>query len=249
MKPGDTRICPSCQARNKAKWEFCVRCGESLQGVPLGAPDEAAESPKAAVEEVAEPHPEAEFKFWLVTIGGLVALTLAGLVAWNWLRPAPAPASPGADAGIFTMPSLPPQRPPGEPAEKRPGVDHLLAGRKLLDQGDFAGALAELAAALEQAPDDPTAHNLYGHALLKAGRPSDGLAQFRAAVQLSPDDVGLRVDLGRALAGNGSPSEAAEQYQQCLRVKPQSTVCLRELSTLSSAQGDWKRAAELLGQA
>jgi len=41
---GDFRVCPACGTRNKPKWDFCARCGESLQGVPLGevAPAEAA---------------------------------------------------------------------------------------------------------------------------------------------------------------------------------------------------------------
>src|SRR5258708_29726115 len=35
VRSGDALICPACQTRNRASWEFCVRCGESLQGVTL----------------------------------------------------------------------------------------------------------------------------------------------------------------------------------------------------------------------
>ena len=68
MKAGEVRICPSCQTRNKAKWEFCVRCGESLQGVRLG--EGAAGAAPAAVEAETDgvPFP------WISVVGALLAL-------------------------------------------------------------------------------------------------------------------------------------------------------------------------------
>ena len=31
-------LCPACQTRNRPTWEFCVRCGESLEGAKPAAP-------------------------------------------------------------------------------------------------------------------------------------------------------------------------------------------------------------------
>src|SRR5215468_11224343 len=104
MKAGDVRICPSCQARNKPKWEFCVRCGESLQGVAAGKTEAAAAPKAAAADEAVERHAEASARFWLVTLGGLAAFVIAGVAAWKWLG---AGAASSVTTGVVAVPTLP----------------------------------------------------------------------------------------------------------------------------------------------
>src|SRR5260221_1821420 len=52
MAQADFRVCPQCGTRNKATWEYCVRCSEDLRDVPVGQP--AA----ASVPEDVSPPPE-----------------------------------------------------------------------------------------------------------------------------------------------------------------------------------------------
>ena len=49
------RTCPQCQARNKLTWEFCARCGESLEQTAFEPEmeDEAAPAEEAEYEPAA----------------------------------------------------------------------------------------------------------------------------------------------------------------------------------------------------
>src|SRR2546428_9643887 len=75
MKADSVRICPACGTRNKPKWEYCVKCGESLQDVPLGVP--AAEAADAAVAEAETVEQAGPFP-WVALAASIVLLAAAG---------------------------------------------------------------------------------------------------------------------------------------------------------------------------
>src|SRR5260221_8190886 len=52
MAQADFRVCPQCGTRNKATWEYCVRCSEDLRDVPVGQPS------ASSVPEDVSPPPE-----------------------------------------------------------------------------------------------------------------------------------------------------------------------------------------------
>jgi hypothetical protein len=118
---GDFLVCPACGARNKPKWEFCARCGESLQGVPPGEPEPA----EAAVVED-EPVPISALP-WLTGLGFLAFGALA-VAVWGWSKQgAPAPARP--DPAVFTLPTLPPAAAAAPAAPHEPGRTLSTRGR------------------------------------------------------------------------------------------------------------------------
>src|SRR6266571_577996 len=94
----DFRVCPECGSRNKPKWEFCARCGESLQDVSRGeiAPAEAALEDDQNISSAAFP--------W-ITGFGLLSFGVLAVAATVWSEkrtPDPRP-----NPGIFTMPTMP----------------------------------------------------------------------------------------------------------------------------------------------
>ena len=90
MKDNDLRVCPSCGGRNKAKWDFCARCGESLAEVPVGAPETTVAQAEPVVD-MDEPFP------WRGLLGTAIAIG-AAVAFWNF-KPGPPPGP-----GLFAVP-------------------------------------------------------------------------------------------------------------------------------------------------
>jgi predicted Zn-dependent protease len=233
---GDFRACPACGSRNKPKWEFCARCGESLQGVPLGEPEPAA--PALEDETIpTEPLP------WL-TISGLFALAALAVFVWTRSEKWGAPQRP--NAGIFTMPTMPPSPANARASREDPGKPAFADGYRRLVAGDAAGAVAGLAQAVADAPDNASYRNMYAKALLAAGSTDEALAQFEAALRLSPDNVGYLSDAARALDGAGRNAEAARAYQSILDRQPGHEQTLHDLASLHQRGGRFDLALPLV---
>jgi tetratricopeptide (TPR) repeat protein len=249
MKPGDVRICPSCQARNKPKWEFCVKCGEALDDVPVASSGPGAG--KASVRVKAMPREEVR--------GGVPWLALVGLVGmgaavWFGLQAARSPErrTEGSAASAPPLLNLPPATGApagaGQAAEAPAAVAALEAARAALNRGDDAAALPHLAQAVAEAPDNAEAHYLYAGALGRTGSPGEALAQFREAARLQPRTL-YRADLAKALAIAGQRDEAIETYESVLADEPRSPAYLQQLARLYKEAGTPDRGLELLTRA
>src|SRR2546426_10614839 len=111
---GDFRVCPACSTRNKPKWEFCARCGESLQGIPLGEPAPV----EAAREEDDQTVSSAAFP-WVTGLGLLAFGALAvAVTVWSEKRSSGDRPNPR----IFTLPTLPASLPAAREIVKDPGA-------------------------------------------------------------------------------------------------------------------------------
>ena len=245
MKPSDSRICPSCGARNKAKWEFCVRCSESLQDVPL----ESAQAKAAGVEPGETGSAEAAVTpgFWITTATGFVVLMAAGVyTARNF---AGEPARP--DPGIFTLPvvnqATPPPAPPVRPAT--PAQKKLDEARRLLVRGRAAEALALFAEIAGELSDDAPFHSIHAQALWQTGDKERAVDEYRQAVRLAPGTISYRADLSKALAASGQTVAAKAEYEALVRLDPDSPGYLRDLATLYTQGGDFAAAVPLLSHA
>jgi predicted Zn-dependent protease len=233
----DFRVCPECGSRNKPKWEFCARCGESLQDVPRGeiAAEEAALEDHQNISSVAFP--------WVTGFGLLSFGVLAvAVTVWSNKRtPDPRP-----NPGIFTMPTMPAPPPAARATLKEPGKSAFDEGYRRLVAGDAAGAVGHLAQAVADAPDDAQYRNMYAKALLAAGSVDEALAQFDAALRLSPESVGYLSDAARALDRAGRVAEAARAYQGILDRQPQNEQAQHDLSSLHQRSGRFDLALPLL---
>jgi tetratricopeptide (TPR) repeat protein len=239
---GVVRICPACGQKNKAKWEFCVRCGESLSDVTLVNESAlaAAAAPAGGAEVVALPGPAIP---WVLVIALVILLGGAVLVARRYsILGEYAP-----DPGIFAGPTLPASLPPAKTAPS-PARD-LTAEKKLIGAGDAAGALAGLAQAVADAPDDPDARHAYATALWQTGAQQEALTQYGEAVRLSPRTELYRIDLAKALAALGRTAEAIQEYETALAQQPDAPGFLRELAGLYIKLGNHAGAVPHLRRA
>jgi predicted Zn-dependent protease len=236
----DFRVCPECGTRNKPKWEFCARCGDSLQGVPLGEPA----SEEAVEFEYDETISPGAFP-WVTGLGLLAFGALAVAVIARSEKQSP---DQRPNPNIFTLPTLPASPAAARPQAKDTGKDGFDDGMRRLLAGDAAGAVAPLAQAVAAEPDNPLYRNTYAKALLAAGSSDEALRQFEAALRLSPDNVSYLSDAARTMDRAGKLAEAARAYETILLRQPRNEQALGDLASLHQRNGHPEQALPLLRQ-
>jgi len=239
-KKEQSKTCPACGTRNKAKWDFCVRCGESLQGVE---PSEDA-APKPTVVITDSGSEENQSSLGAMAAIGVMLLAAAGVAVWWVQRTPPAPAASPSSA--FQIATLPPAS--GGPAPAASGDPALSHSKTLVARGDLAGALQALEALVAEKPSDPEAQSQYAQALAAAGRRDEAIAHFEIAASLSPTAL-HRLNFAVALNQAGRTQPAIEQYQQVLLVDSKNEQALREIGTLLNRAGKFDQAVTYLNQA
>jgi predicted Zn-dependent protease len=235
----DFRVCPACGTRNKPKWEFCARCGESLQGIPLGEPEaiEVAPTQDETVSSGAFP--------WLTGLGLVAFGTLTVIVmAWSGKRTADERPNPN----IFTLPTLPPSPGAARAQLKDLGKGDFDEGMRLLLAGDAAGAIARLSQAVADAPDNALYRNTYAKALLASGSSDEALRQFEAALRLSPENVSYLSDAARTMDRAGKVAEATRAYEAILLRQPRNEQTLSDLASLHQRNGHPEQALPFMRQ-
>lgn len=224
MTQADFRVCPSCDARNKSKWEFCVKCGESLQDVALGEP--AAPTVDAQAESVAaasEPFPWGS----LVAMVALLALGIAGFIFFREPAVAPPPE-------LFSLGTLPPSLPPpASPLAKPPGQAEYEEGLRKLNANDPAAARQLFAAAASAVPDSALFRHAYGVALWQTGAKAEAIGEYEDAVRLAPANTTYRINLAKALGRAGRTREALSQFDEVLDRDPANAEALQEGARLA----------------
>jgi tetratricopeptide (TPR) repeat protein len=234
MAAGDSLICPACGARNKPKWEFCVRCGESLQGV---APTRAT-SGRAEAEEAAEARPpSAGSGRLLVVVAGLLLVGLA-VAAWRYSRGASGPARP--DPGLFTVATRPSELPSPSPPGEGPGYTDFVEGLRLYEQQKAGEAVPFLARAAAAAPANARFRHVHAQALWAAGEQEKALAEYAEAARLDPGQYGLR--LAQVYETLGNDKEALRYYEQALALAPESPGVRERIGTLLLKGNDYAKA-------
>ncbi len=247
VRPEDVLICPACQTRNRARWEFCVRCGESLQDVTLTSaiPLEPLEPSDAeSVEDASAEQQEPGDGGMVLLVGVLVLIVLNG-VACLYVRDKPPPARPSPD--LFTLGTQPLSAPVPAKVPDRPGARDFDEGRRRLAGGDAAGALLLLSRAVEAAPDDAAFHDLLGQALAATGAGDQALAQYAEAARLDRAQFGMK--LAGRLADAGRNEEAARAYEQLLAASPGDPFAQEGLGRMQYRLGNYAPAIPLLQRA
>lgn len=222
-------MCANCGARNKPRWEFCVRCNEAL----------GDESPVAST-----PAPEADadgldipWKGWAAS----AVLLVGAVVAYSYLKGGPG-EQPSPDLFTVSSPAPVPTALPSPPAK-----DSAVQGERLLAAGNVQAALPLLAEAVQKSPDDVRLLKLYAQALRRTGQQEAAVGELRRAVSLSGgEDVAARLELGRLLDMQGKKAEAAEAYASLLQVAPRNQEALGLLASMHTRAGRHAEALPLL---
>src|SRR3954470_3823791 len=87
-------------------------------------------------------------------------------------------------------------------------VGHRAVGAMRLKAGDVGGAVAELRAAVQVAPEDPAAWGLLGDALFEAQRYEEAEKSYRNALELNHADPSVRRRLAQLAMRRGRIPEA-----------------------------------------
>jgi Flp pilus assembly protein TadD len=240
--PTAALICSACGARNKEKWQFCARCGESLEGAQEAGDSEATaqtylDDTDGDLEAPAEALPS-----WLVVLVGVVALAILGVGTWQHVKSTP-PTT--LSSSVFAFPSTAPPLPVPPPTTglSRAAEAHQ-AGRKLLAQGDAAGAVLLLAEAASLDSENPEYLSSYGEGLLAIGARDSALVQFGLAARISPDRYAM--SYARALDIAQRRTEAVAVYEDVLSRQPGNAFAQEALGRLLYRVKDFQRAASLL---
>jgi Flp pilus assembly protein TadD len=253
MKAVDAKVCPSCGARNKPSWEFCVGCGESLLDVTVVSASEAkalAEMAGTAATDVAAkpsaPTPPSEIPWGTIIaipVGLVLAVALYRSVNVETPRPAPevfgAPPAPKTSFAVAQ---------PGSSSDVREAK--IMGGLSALQAGDLAKALELLAAEASESPTDARTRHAYAAALWAAGDKEKAVREYGAAAQFEPPGgTQYTLDFARALGNNGQLKESADEYEKLVRQKPDSALFLNEAARVYVLLGQPQRAVPLLRRA
>lgn len=236
-KEPDFRVCPNCGARNKAKWEFCVKCSESLQGVPLGSASPVA-APSA---RVADDDTEFPWRSVVATLAG-IALAYGAYKAFNQPVVAPPPE-------LFTLGTIPPSPPEAPARAPRPaGQEEYEEGIRRLNANDPATAAQHFARAVSLSTDNHVYRHAYAVALWQSGSKSEAIDQYRSALHGAPDNPTYRMNLAKALSSLGRNDEALAEYETMLRRGGHNLEAMQEAARLL-ADSDPQRARDFLSRA
>ncbi|MBK5255983.1 MAG: tetratricopeptide repeat protein [Vicinamibacteria bacterium] len=235
MKP-DFRICPQCSTRNRLDKEFCVKCGEPLEGVAAGDPAEEKDTKGKASFFVSE----TEDKSVLIPLIAVLLLLFVALAAWRYLQ-ATAPAT-GPETTGQSMLIAPESPPPPTPVPAGPGVEDYSAGVAALRSGDYKTAVTRLRAATKAAPNQPNFRIVLGEALEKSGSPQEGLAEYEAAAGLDATSARYAGEWAKALNRAGRNNDAIRVYGIALAIQPENLPNLREVANLQMRSNNFAAA-------
>jgi tetratricopeptide (TPR) repeat protein len=93
-----------------------------------------------------------------------------------------------------------------------PGPRALLAGKKLLERGDYADAVAQLKTATTLLFTNAPAWNYYGVALQHAGQPADAVLAYQNALKFDRDLVEAHYNLGCLWLEQNKPEAARTEF-------------------------------------
>jgi Tfp pilus assembly protein PilF len=109
---------------------------------------------------------------------------------------------------------------------------HRNLANALLRNGDLAGAIEHLEAAIRIHPGQAVAHNNLGVLLERAGRSEKAIEHYRRALELAPFLAEVHNNWGHALARQGQLDEAVDHFQKALELSPDYGDARRNLDTV-----------------
>lgn len=236
MRKGGKRVvCAACGSQNNPKWEFCVRCGETLRAAE-------PERPKPTADPTRQDAARRVFPLGAVLAFGVLAVS-AVLLLKGWK-----PTGPRVDPAVFTFATNPPQpAAPGPSLSPVAGSAPFRKGLALAQAGKAEEALSFLAEAVEQGPDVAEYHGAYAQALWEAKKVDEALQQAEMAARLAP--APYQLIFARFLSHAGKAEAAARQYEVLVAAEPQNFEAVREAGVAFGEAKDLVKATEYLRRA
>lgn len=216
--------CSYCGAKNKASFEYCVRCSESLNGVVAGAP---AESRRSAAGTV--------------LLGGALAIIALVGVAFVTGFSSEAPAEVAASsrpAANVAPPAARRAAPILEGVDSKEVLDVYNQAMRAYNAEDYDTAIEGFASVVDALPDNPAVGQYLGLSYYhngEFGRAVDALADARV---LRPDSFALLDDYVTACKHNDDVPLAVEALSDFVDAHPEELEARLELARLARLTGD-----------
>jgi tetratricopeptide (TPR) repeat protein len=221
--------CPHCGAKNKASFEYCIRCKELLD---VEAPEDFA----LPAEGGALPK---------VFIGGVAAVALFAAAAL-FLR-----GSAGDEEQAATVrtssggPDLAPREAPataGVDSKEVLGVFN--AGLAAYNQRDYAAAAGLFQEVIREVPDNPSAHQYLGLCFYQMQQFPEALSALADARELRPDSFELLDHYVTVAKKAGDWDSASAALREYIERNPDTRQARLELARISRDQGQPEEALE-----
>ena len=232
------RTCPQCSTRNRLDKEFCVKCGEPLEGVKAGDPAAAGKKGKPGFQVSEEGEetqsPLVPLVFVILTLG-------VAFAAWRTIQNAEATTTTPVAAAPVAQPSLP----AAAQTQMAPGVEAYTAGMAALRAGDYVNATRLFREAIAAANKADYRLGL-AEALEKSGFTNDALAEYETAAGLDTANVRYTSEWAKALNRAGRNPEAIRVYDAALQMEGDNLANLREVANLHIKANEIGRARPYL---
>lgn len=256
--------CPSCGARNKGRFTYCVRCSE-----PLNAVVEERQSASFGLLSV-------------LSFLALAALLVAFVWAWNEVNPPETEAPPLNVSRPRTGAPLAPSTTVPETAKR---ATHVVAARRLAREGmiafheeQYEGAVRFFEQFVQEAPGNPFGHMYLGLSHYFLGNEKLAVEAMEVAFEHAPsnpefgnylvnmlettedyiraeevvrkyldtaaDDEGARLALVRLIRQKGDVEAAVEEGERLVADAPESYQAALELGETLKQSGDLPKAGE-----
>ena len=232
------RTCPQCSTRNRLDKEFCVKCGEPLEGVKVGDLAAAKKGKPGFQVQLGQGEesqsPLIPLVFVILTLG-------VAFAAWRVIEGANAAAPPP----MATAPQAQVALPPGTPRPMDPGTKAYADGMAALRAGDLVNAVKLLREAVA-ATNRADYHLGLADALEKSSVTAEALAEYEAAASLDSKNVRYSGEWAKALNRAGRYTESIKAYEAALQIQPDNLANLREVANLHLRSNDFAKARPYL---
>ncbi len=235
------RTCPQCSTRNRLDKEFCVKCGEPLEGIKAGDPAATLVGPGKPkkskpgffVRDAGDQgqSPLVPLAFVILTLG-------VAFAAWRTVQDATATTTTASPAAA---PQVQPSVPVAVAVAMAPGVQAYTAGMAALRAGNFPEAVRWLRQAVAEANRADYRLGL-AEALEKSGVTAEALAEYQSAASLDRGNVRYTAEWAKALNRAGRHTEAIRTYEMALRIDGENLANLREVANLQFKVNDFAGA-------
>jgi len=122
------------------------------------------------------------------------------------------------------------------------GPRALLNGKKYLERGDAAAAVAELQTATTLLATNAQAWNYYGVALQQNGQPAEAVKAYRQALDLNRDLLEAHFNLGCLWLEQNKPGEAKAEFTTLTKLRPNDADAWLKLGSAQLRLGDYAGA-------
>src|SRR5262249_33597813 len=146
------------------------------------------------------------------------------------------------DPGLFSLGAPPPVTAAAQPVPVTDVDKAIDSARRLLAQGDAAGAARLLAGLLEGHGNNPQLRKVDGQALIGLGNRDDALREFQTAARIKSDDPEFKLAVAGTLALMGRTDDALAEYQDLSTRYPRDTQVLTEMGSLLNKAGRFDAA-------